>query len=123
MKKYIRTIIKLNLIMGWVRDPGPEGSDARFYPPNWYWLLHRSGPVWYHALGLPDPFTHATAEREVFRFVMRERFSIRQAFWRELREIIVAHIEVEVDFNIAWPDILMFARDGDMARAALKVLK
>ncbi len=120
MKKNIRTIIKLNLIMGWVRDPGPGGSDARFYPPNWYWMLHRSGPGWYHALGLPDPFTHATAEREVFRFVMRERFSIRQKFWRELRDIIVARLDAK---NAAWPDLLMFAKDGDMARAALKVLK
>jgi len=102
--------IKLAEAMGWtdfIGDYGlpPGARDAR---PNT------------HGHGFPpDPFTDANDERDVFRYVMKQRFSMRRAFWKEFEKII----RDRAGAVVAWPDILMLAEDGDMAEAALKVLE
>jgi len=102
--------IKLSEAMGWRQI---HDSPGHWYPPGLPPLANAFGHT------LPDPFTDANDERAVFRYVMEQRFSTRQAFWRELRKIILA----DKLANVAWPDVLMFAKDGDMARAALKVIE
>ncbi len=102
--------IKLVEAMGWEKQDHPiDRSQQYFKRPD-------GGIV---PISSFDPFIDANDERSIFRHVMTMRFSKRQAFWTELYKII----RVRIDQNVSWPEILMFAEDGDYAHAALKVLE
>ena len=66
------------------------------------------------------PETDANDERAVFRHMCKQRFSVRNKFFRELDLIVQGH--AAIDAHIAWPSAMMFMKDGDIARAALKIL-
>lgn len=70
---------------------------------------------------LPDPFTDANDERAVFRFMCGKRFSVRRKFFKELDRIVQDRLKIKE--HAAWPEAMMFMQDGDIARAALKVLE
>lgn len=102
--------IKLALLLGWRENVPPEAAG---------WWTHDANKD--HRVGPPDPFTDANDERAVFRFMCGKIFSVRRLFFIELNRIVQERLDVPI--RDAWPEAMMFIKDGDIAHAALKVIK
>ena len=110
---------KLAEAIGWKWDESMRPRDFEGYP-DWSCWIKPNGDKWFSPDDMPNPFTDANDERAVFRHMCKQRFSVRNKFLRELDRIVQGH--AAIDAHIAWPAAMMFMKDGDIARAALKVL-
>ena len=113
--------IKLAAAMGWTKD------KTLTDPQVWAKPGKTEADGWYFDYQLPDPFTDANDEREVFKHICAQTFSVRSRFFRELDTIVQNRVFELADLvgggtRVAWPEAMMFMQDGDIARAALKVV-